>query len=156
MNYVFFKYCSFFWINFEKKNNNYYYDKGSSRITVYPDQRNSKFIYSESPNKYITSENAFKNRKIYNMEFGIIEEEKDNVINSNLLARGRTNTKGFLPNDYFPKNSAFLGKKSNQLIIFWELFLSLILSLEKLTLLIYYYMLLELLWFIICLILIGD
>ena len=90
---------------------------GSSRISVYPDQRNSKFSYSESPNK-ITSEKAYKNRKINDMEFGIIEEEKDNVINSNLLSSGRTNTEGFLPNDYFPKNSAFLGKKSNQLIIF--------------------------------------
>lgn len=97
---------------------------GSSRISVYADQRNSKFSYSESPNKIITSEKEdfYNSRKVNALELGIIPEEGDgNVISSNLLRSERTNTEGFLPNDYFPKNSSFLGKKSNQLIIFGEI-----------------------------------
>ena len=94
---------------------------GSSRISVYTDQRNSKYGYYESPNKNYTldiNEDISKS-KMRGSGLEVIQEEKDgNVINSNLLRDERMSTEGFLPNDYFPKNSAFLGKKSNQLITF--------------------------------------
>lgn len=94
---------------------------GSSRISVYADQRNSKFSYSESPNKFgqTYKEEDINNSKMRISELGIIPEEGDGtVVNSNLLRDERLSTEGFLPNRYFPKNSAFLGKKSNQMIIF--------------------------------------
>ena len=94
---------------------------GSSRISVYTDQRNTKFSYSESPNKFGQSykEEDINNSKMRISELGIIPEEGDgNMINSNALRDERLSTEGFLPNQYFPKNSSFLGKKSNQLIIF--------------------------------------
>lgn len=95
---------------------------GTSRISVYADnQRNSKFSYSESPNKFGQSykEEDINNSKLRVSDLGIIPEEGDGtVVNSNLLRDERLSTEGFLPNKYFPKNSAFLGKKSNQLIIF--------------------------------------
>ena len=93
---------------------------GSSRISVYaPDQRNSKFGYGDNSNSYIYGDKD--ETKIQQSELGAIPEEGDgNLINSNLL-RNEINSEGFLPknlNQYFPKNSSVLGKKSNQLIIF--------------------------------------
>lgn len=99
---------------------------GTSRISVYTDQRNTKFSYSESPNnKYapFDKEEDIRKTRIKETELGMIPEEGDgNLINSNLLRDEVTSTEGFLPdlgplNQYFPKNSSFLGKKSNQLII---------------------------------------
>lgn len=101
---------------------------GSSRISVYTDQnqRNTKFSYSESPNKFIPTDKDedITKGKIRVTGLGIIPEEGDgNLINSNALRDEVASTEGFLPdlgplNEYFPKNSSFLGKKSNQLIIF--------------------------------------
>ena len=99
---------------------------GTSRISVYTDQRNTKFSYSESPNnKYapFDKEEDIRRTKIKETELGMIPEEGyGNLVNSNLLRDEVTSTEGFLPdlgplNQYFPKNSSFLGKKSNQLII---------------------------------------
>ena len=94
---------------------------GSSRISVYTDQRNSKYGYYESPNKSFPldrEEDAYRS-KMKGAGLDVIKEERDgNVINSNLLRDEVMSTEGFLPNDYFPKNSTFLGKKSNQLITF--------------------------------------
>jgi len=99
---------------------------GTSRISVYTDQRNTKFSYSESPNnKYSPYEKdeEMRRTKIKETELGMIPEEGyGNLINSNLLRDEVASTEGFLPdlgplNQYFPKNSSFLGKKSNQLII---------------------------------------
>ena len=96
---------------------------GTSRISVYTDQRNTKLSYSESPNnKYspFIKDEEMRRTKIEETGLGMIPEE--NLINSNLLRDEVTSTEGFLPdlgplNQYFPKNSSFLGKKSNQLII---------------------------------------
>ena len=102
---------------------------GNSRISVYTDQRNSKFTYSESPNKFNLIDNREEDitrGKIGASELGIIPEEGDgSLINSNLLRSVKdevTSTEGFLPSlghfkEYFPKKSSILGKKSNQLII---------------------------------------
>ena len=103
------------------KSENVFEYLGSSRISVYADQRNSKFSFSESPNKFAFSdkEDDITKGKIRASGLGIIPEEGDGaVVNSNLLKDEVISTEGFLPNDYFPKNSTFLGKKSNQLIIF--------------------------------------
>ena len=94
---------------------------GNTRISLYSSQRNSKFSYSESPNKLRISEvqdelNSGKNNA---EKLDIIQEEAGNSINSNLLKNEIKSTEGYLPdnfNQYFPKHS-ILGKKSSQLII---------------------------------------
>lgn len=97
---------------------------GSSKISFYTDQRNSKYSYSESPNKLFHSEKEedITKAKLGYSGLGIIPEEQEGNINSNILRDEVISTEGFLPdlgplNDYFPKNSSYLGKKSNQLII---------------------------------------
>jgi len=97
---------------------------GSSKISFYTDQRNSKYSYSESPNKLFHSdkEEDITKAKLGYSGLGIIPEEAEGNINSNLLRDEVITTEGFLPdlgplNEYFPKNSSYLGKKSNQLII---------------------------------------
>ena len=94
---------------------------GNTRISLYSSQRNSKFSYSESPNKLRISEAQDElNRGKNNAEkLDIIQEEAGNSINSNLLRNEIKSTEGYLPdnfNQYFPKHS-ILGKKSSQLII---------------------------------------
>ncbi len=97
---------------------------GSSKISFYTDQRNSKYSYSESPNKLFHSEKEedITKAKLGYSGLGIIPEEAEGNINSNILRDEVISTEGFLPdlgplNEYFPKNSSYLGKKSNQLII---------------------------------------
>ena len=60
---------------------------GNTRISLYSSQRNSKFSYSESPNKLRISEAQDElNRGKNNAEkLDIIQEEAGNSINSNLL-----------------------------------------------------------------------
>ena len=94
---------------------------GNTHISLYSSQRNSKFSYSESPNKLRISEVQDElNRGKNNAEkLDIIQEEAGNSINSNLLKNEIKSTEGYLPdnfNQYFPKHS-ILGKKSSQLII---------------------------------------
>ena len=94
---------------------------GNTRISLYSSQRNSKFSYSESPNKLRISEAQDElNRGKNNAEkLDIIQEEAGNSINSNLLRNEIKSTEGYLPdnfNQYFPKHS-LIGKKSSQLII---------------------------------------
>ena len=96
---------------------------GNSRISVFDKPRNT-FSYSESPYKNIHSEKDedITRAKLGVSGLGMIPEEADGNINSNALRDEVVNTEGFLPdnsplNQYFPKNSSFLGKKSNQLII---------------------------------------
>ena len=94
---------------------------GNTRISLYSSQRNSKFSYSESPNKLRISEVQDElNRGKNNAEkLDIIQEEAGNSINSNLLRNEIKSTEGYLPDNYnglFPKHS-ILGKKSNQLLI---------------------------------------
>ena len=94
---------------------------GNSRISVFEQPRNT-FNYSENPYKNIYSEkDEDKTKSRLGMSgLGVIQEEPN--INSNILRDEVISTEGFLPdnsplNRYFPKNSSFLGKKSNQLIM---------------------------------------
>ena len=94
-----------------------------SRISIYSSQRNSKFSYSESPNKMRNTggyDNDASKIRIKGDGLDIIQEEGGEAINSNLLRNNEIkSTEGYLPEDYnkyFPKNS-LIGKKGTQLNI---------------------------------------
>ena len=93
----------------------------NSHISIYSSQRNSKFSYSESPNKLRYSGPDDNINKARNRIEGldVIQEEGGEAMNSKLLKNEIKSTEGYLPdnfNQYFPKHS-ILGKKSHQLII---------------------------------------
>lgn len=101
---------------------------GTLRISVYPEQAQGfRFSNNESPNKFISAdkdEELTRSKLRGTNGLGIIKEEGDgNLINSNLLSQNEImSTEGYISNlgplnDYMPKSSKFLGKKSNQLIL---------------------------------------